>query len=144
MALLLFLLFCLDCRIWTHAKINYVFIFEFDSRHNLDWRQLSEVRASFHLYLLLPKSNSLEFFLLTKLMKLQLPCLFFFLLGLFLWLNFQQSATDVMYLYWPVVLIGLSVLIMFFPGPVLYHRSREWWAYSNVSVLDYFLPRKNH
>ena len=49
-----------------------------------------------------------------------------------------------MYLYWPVVLIGLSVLIMFFPGPVLYHRSREWWAYSNVSILDYFYQRKNH
>lgn len=43
LGLLLVLLFCLDCRIWTRAKINYVFIFEFDPRHNLDWRQLSEV-----------------------------------------------------------------------------------------------------
>lgn len=43
LGLLLVLLFCLDCRIWTRAKINYVFIFEFDTRHNLDWRQLSEV-----------------------------------------------------------------------------------------------------
>jgi hypothetical protein len=25
------------------AKINYPFIFEFDSRHNLDWHQLAEV-----------------------------------------------------------------------------------------------------
>ena len=43
LGLFLFLLFCLDCKVWTRAKINYPFIFEFDSRHNLDWRQLAEV-----------------------------------------------------------------------------------------------------
>lgn len=48
LALFLFLLFCIDCSIWMRAKINYVFIFEFDTRHNLDWRQLSEVRATIH------------------------------------------------------------------------------------------------
>lgn len=37
-----------------------------------------------------------------------------------------------MFLFWPVVLIGVTVLILFMPAPVLYHRSREWWAYSNV------------
>ena len=42
--LFLFLLFCLDCKVWTRAKINYPFIFEFDPRHSLDWHQLSEVR----------------------------------------------------------------------------------------------------
>ncbi|KAL9102555.1 MAG: hypothetical protein Q9163_002305 [Psora crenata] len=36
--LFLFLIFCLDCKIWSRAKINYPFIFEFDTRHNLDWR----------------------------------------------------------------------------------------------------------
>ena len=45
LSLFLFLLFCLDCRTWARAKINYVFIFEFDTRHSLDWRQLSEVSA---------------------------------------------------------------------------------------------------
>ena len=102
----LFLLFCVDCRIWAQAKINYIFIFEFDTRHNLDWHQLSE-----------------------------LPCLLLFLLGLFLWLNFQQPGVDQMFLYWPVVLMALTVLILFFPGPVLYHRSRHWWAYSNFRLL---------
>ena len=43
LGLFLFLLFCLDCKVWTHSKINYPFIFEFDSRHNLDWHQLAEV-----------------------------------------------------------------------------------------------------
>ena len=38
-----------------------------------------------------------------------------------------------MFLYWPVVLVGLTALILFMPAPILYHQSREWWAYSNVS-----------
>ena len=41
--LLLTLFFCLSCRVWTDSKVNYQFIFEFDTRHSLDWRQLSEV-----------------------------------------------------------------------------------------------------
>lgn len=41
--LFLTLLFCLDCRVWQRAKVNYAFIFEFDTRHHVDWRQLSEV-----------------------------------------------------------------------------------------------------
>lgn len=41
--LFLMFLFCLDCELWTRSKINYVFIFEFDTRHCLDWRQLCEV-----------------------------------------------------------------------------------------------------
>jgi hypothetical protein len=41
--LFLMLLFCVDCKLWNLYKINYVFIFEFDTRHHLDWRQLAEV-----------------------------------------------------------------------------------------------------
>lgn len=43
LANMLLLVFCLACRIWHETKINYVFIFEYDTRHYLDWRQLSEV-----------------------------------------------------------------------------------------------------
>lgn len=32
---------------WAKNKINYVFIFEFDTRDNLDYRQLLEVRMRF-------------------------------------------------------------------------------------------------
>ncbi|KAL4925164.1 SPX domain-containing protein [Aspergillus undulatus] len=39
-----FLLFCVDCLVWNRTKINYVFVFEYDTRHALDWRQLTEVR----------------------------------------------------------------------------------------------------
>lgn len=48
-----------------------------------------------------------------------------------MWLNFL-SVND-MFVYWPVVLIGLTVIVLFLPARVLYHRSRKWWAYSNVS-----------
>ncbi|KAF7586723.1 hypothetical protein BBP40_008402 [Aspergillus hancockii] len=99
-----FLLFCLDCIIWTKSKINYIFIFEYDTRTALDWRQLTE-----------------------------LPCLFMFLLGLFMWLNFL--SVNAMYIYWPVVLIGVTMIILFLPMRLLYHRSRKWWAYSNWRLL---------
>ncbi|KAL8688103.1 MAG: hypothetical protein Q9218_005904 [Villophora microphyllina] len=106
LSLLLVLFFCLDCRIWTRAKINYVFIFEFDPRHNLNWHQLCE-----------------------------LPCLLWFLFGLTLWLNFQQVGSNTAFLWWPVILVIISVLILFLPLPILYHKSREWWAYSNFRLL---------
>lgn len=106
LSVLLFLLFVLDCRIWTRARINYIFVFEYDTRHVLDWRQLAE-----------------------------LPCFFLFLNGLFLWLNFQFNEAHPMYLYWPVVLIGLTVLIIFFPIKIIYYRARKWWMYSNFRLL---------
>lgn len=62
----------------------------------------------------------------------QIPCFLLFLLGLFLWLNFQTMGPDAMFLYWPVLLVAFSVFVLFVPAPILYHRSREWWAYSNV------------
>ncbi|KAJ5181136.1 hypothetical protein N7491_000690 [Penicillium cf. griseofulvum] len=98
------LLFCLDCMIWTKSKINHAFVFEYDTRHTLEWRQLLEI-----------------------------PAFFLFLMGLFMWLNF--SWYNHMYIYWPVVLIGLTVIIIFLPARVLYHRSRKWFAFSNWRLL---------
>ncbi|KAJ5573713.1 uncharacterized protein N7459_008140 [Penicillium hispanicum] len=98
------LLFALDCMIWTRSKINYAFVFEYDTRHTLEWRQLLEI-----------------------------PSFFMFLMGLFMWLNF--SWINAMYIYWPVVLIGVTLIILFLPARVLYHRSRKWWAFSNWRLL---------
>ncbi|KAK5319489.1 Xenotropic and polytropic retrovirus receptor 1 [Exophiala xenobiotica] len=106
LALLLFLLFCLDCRIWTQSHINYVFVFEYDTRHVLDWRQLAE-----------------------------LPCFFLFLNGVFLYLNFQVSSSEALFLYWPVILISITLLIMALPFKVLYYEARRWWGYSNFRLL---------
>ncbi|TPX24037.1 hypothetical protein DIZ76_013380 [Coccidioides immitis] len=102
--LLHFIFFCLNCRIWTLSKINYVFVFEYDTRHVLDWRQLAEI-----------------------------PCFLVCLLGLVIWLNF--GWVNEMYIYWPIVLIGLTIIILFIPAPILYHRSRKWWAYSNWRLM---------
>lgn len=106
LALLLFLIFVLDCRIWTKARINYIFVFEFDTRHVLDWRQLAE-----------------------------LPCFFFFLNGLFVWLNFQFGEAHSMYRYWPIILIGITLTIMALPFKVLFYHARLWWGFSNFRLL---------
>ncbi|KAK7631030.1 SPX domain-containing protein [Phyllosticta citricarpa] len=103
--LLLFLLFCVDCRLWSKQKINYGFVFEFDSRTQLDWRQLCEI-----------------------------PCFFFFLEGLFMWVNFNRYGGDSLYIYFPVILFFVTLVVMFFPARVLYHHSRKWFAYTLVSL----------
>ncbi|OJJ72466.1 hypothetical protein ASPBRDRAFT_124651, partial [Aspergillus brasiliensis CBS 101740] len=46
-----------------------------------------------------------------------------------------KSITSFMYIYWPVVLVGLTTIVLFLPVRTLYHRSRKWWAYSNWRLL---------
>ena len=43
LVILFLLLFGINCWAWTVAKINYTFIFEFDTKHHLDYRQYLEV-----------------------------------------------------------------------------------------------------
>lgn len=102
--LLLFWLLCLNCWVWIKCKVNYPFIFEFDQRSLIDWRRLAEF-----------------------------PSFFSLLLGLFMWANFSRYGSEQFYLYYPVVLLALSVLIIFFPAPFLTYKSRRWFAYSHVS-----------
>ncbi|KUI71464.1 hypothetical protein VM1G_07272 [Cytospora mali] len=118
--LYLFSLFCLDCKIWTANRVNYPFIFEFDQRNQLDWRQLAEF-----------------------------PSFFLFLFGLIMWLNFTEYGSPGMYLYYPVLLIGITFVILFMPAPILWHKSRKWFLYSHwrlffaglypVEFRDFFL-----
>ena len=65
--------------------------------------------------------------------RFQLPCLFFLLEGLMIWLNFGQYGPDSLYVYYPVILVGITLLVLVFPARILYHRSRQWWMLSNVS-----------
>ena len=101
--LLLFSLFCVNCMIWTKSKINYPFIFEFDQRHHLDWRTLAEF-----------------------------PSFFLLLFGICVWTNFSRYGPEAMYLWYPVILIGITVVIILLPFPVIAHRARKWLAYSHV------------
>ncbi|PSR90767.1 SPX domain-domain-containing protein [Coniella lustricola] len=100
--LYLFSLFCLDCKMWTTNRVNYPFIFEFDSRSQLDWRQLA-----------------------------RFPSFFLFLFGLFIWINFTRYGSPDMYLYYPVILICVTFAILFCPAPILFHKSRKWFLYSH-------------
>ncbi|KAK3078965.1 hypothetical protein LTS18_006095, partial [Coniosporium uncinatum] len=100
--LFLMLLFCLVCKFWAISKINYPFIFEFDTRHHLDWRQLVEM-----------------------------PSFCWFLLGFFMWINFSRFGASIMYIYYPVILMGATVVFIFLPAPAIYHRSRAWFLYAN-------------
>jgi len=106
LALYLFSWFCLACSIWTKNKINYQFVFEFDTRHNLDWRELSEF-----------------------------PSVLILLFGLFIWLNFSRYGAPEMFIYYPVILIFVTVLLIFVPAPIMFYRSRRWFVYSHVSVV---------
>ncbi|KAL6704502.1 Xenotropic and polytropic retrovirus receptor 1 [Coniothyrium glycines] len=99
-------LFCMACRVWHDNKINYVFIFEYDTRHFLDWRQLAE-----------------------------LPCWCFFMLGLFMLLNFHQIGGDRLYHWYPVILIGISIALLFNPIRMFYFRTRMWLLYSLWRLL---------
>jgi hypothetical protein len=38
-----------------------------------------------------------------------------------------------MYLYFPVILIGVTAIIILLPFPVLAHSSRKWLVYSHIS-----------
>jgi hypothetical protein len=104
LALYLFAWFCFDCSIWTRNRINYQFVFEFDPRSHLDWRELAEF-----------------------------PSFLILLFGLFVWLNFMRYGSPEMYIYYPVVLIFFTAVLIFFPGPIIFHRSRRWFVYSHVS-----------
>ncbi|KAL2119304.1 hypothetical protein VTJ04DRAFT_6264 [Mycothermus thermophilus] len=106
--LLLFFLFTFACHLWTKHKVNYPFIFEFDARHVLHWRQLAEF-----------------------------PSFFFALFGVFIWLNFSKAGEywEDLFLYYPVLLIGISVVILFLPAPIFHHKARKWFVYSHFRLL---------
>lgn len=106
--LYLFALFCGNCFLWNRNKINYPFIFEFDPRHHLDWRELAEF-----------------------------PSFCLLLLGIFIWLNFTRYGSPDMFLYYPVLLIFFTLVLILLPAPILGHRSRKWFAYSHVSHEDH-------
>jgi hypothetical protein len=66
-----------------------------------------------------------------------------------MWLNFTRYGSPAMYLYYPVILIFVTMLLVLIPAPILGHRSRKWFAYSHwrlffaglypVEFRDFFL-----
>lgn len=56
------------------------------------------------------------------------------MLGLFMQINFHQVGGDRMYLWYPVILIGIAVALLFNPLRIFYFRTRMWLLYSLVSI----------
>jgi hypothetical protein len=77
-----------------------------------------------------------------------------------MWLNFSNyggGPNNPLFLYWPVILVGITAVLLFFPFQhipvyiprfkngsirfykytkgILYPHSRSWFAYSNVSFI---------
>jgi hypothetical protein len=63
----------------------------------------------------------------------QFPSFFLLLFGVFIWTNFSRYGPGEMYLDFPVILIGVTAIVILLPFLVLAHRSRKWFAYSHVS-----------
>ncbi|KAG5519354.1 hypothetical protein PMAC_001980 [Pneumocystis sp. 'macacae'] len=103
--LLFLLLFGLNCYIWTKSRINYVFIFEFDTRHNLDWKQYLEI-----------------------------PSFIFLIFSLFFWLNFKNFSIPLTN-YYPLFFVTIISIILFNPLPYFHKESRKWFIVSNIRLL---------
>lgn len=64
----------------------------------------------------------------------EIPCFCLFLLGITMWFNFSRVGGDTMYLYYPVILIGLTTIFLFAPIPLFYHKTRRWFLYNCVRI----------
>ncbi|KAK0617705.1 EXS family-domain-containing protein [Immersiella caudata] len=106
--LLMAWLLMLACRVWSEREVNYQLIFELDPRLSCG------------------KLKALT----------QFPSLFTLLFGVAVFLNFNtELGGEVMFLYYPVVLIAATLLVLFLPLPVLHHRSRLWFAVAHWHLL---------
>lgn len=96
--LLITMFLFVDCYIWNNYKVNYKFIFEFNPRTALDFRQ-----SAF------------------------LPSLSFLLFTLFCWFSFSNFwPYQLNAIYWPWFYLVSMLLIIFCPFKILYYDSRKW------------------
>jgi len=105
------LLFGVNCLVWTHSKIDYVFLFEFDPRHHLDYRQFLELPALLSL----------------------IGCICF-------WLSFNNFSLQQLSPTWyPIIFFCICCAILILPFKVLHRSSRYWFAISIVQCSNDFL-----
>ena len=112
---LFLLLFGINAWVWHNTKINYIFIFEFDTKQHLDYRQYLEVLS-----------------LLSRLTR-KLPTLLTFLACVLFWLTFKNFWPQHINPRWyPVIFICISFGILILPFRTLHRSSRAWFAIANV------------
>jgi len=100
-------LFVFTCQLWSKRKVDYKLIFELDPRHSLGWRTLT-----------------------------QFPSVFTLMFGVIFFLNFSvELGGEVMFLWYPAVLVGATLVLVFLPLPIFHHQSRLWFAIAHVGVL---------
>lgn len=113
--------FSCDLYIWKRFRINYVFIFEFNTNHSLTYKQFTEFAA-------------LSLFLWAL-------CLYFTVFG--------TLSSFFPFQYIPLMLIGFYVVILVLPVKIFYWRSRKWFlktlfhiftpGFRKVTFKDYFI-----
>ncbi|KAK6354583.1 hypothetical protein TWF696_003725 [Orbilia brochopaga] len=104
---LFMLLFSACCRAWVLARINYVFIFEFDTRNNLNWRELME-----------------------------LPAMFIFMQSILMWFSFATFWGHHFDRIWfPLIYFCIVVAILFNPFKFWYYHARKWLLYTMYRLL---------
>lgn len=113
--LLFLMLFGINAWVWHRTKINYTFIFEFDTKHQLDYRQYLEVSSLFD-WLIRKLSSLLSF----------LGCVLF-------WLTFRnfwpQTINATRY---PLIFVCICMGILILPFRILHRSSRAWFFIANV------------
>lgn len=73
---------------------------------------------------------------------LQIPALLMLMMCICMWLNFQDFWPDALPpVYYPILFLCLAGFVILNPFPILYHRSRKWFANAHVSlsVVDIIL-----
>ncbi|KAF9106253.1 hypothetical protein BGX29_010009 [Mortierella sp. GBA35] len=110
--LFLTILFCclfgINMYVWARARINYKFIFEFDPRDNLEYNQFFE-----------------------------LPTFFMMALCIALYLDFVVGLTSpsMFSAYYPMILVGVILVILFWPLRMFRFGARKWFIQSIWRVL---------
>ncbi|KAK9238259.1 EXS family protein [Lipomyces kononenkoae] len=93
-------LFTINCMAWSRYKINYPFIFEWDQRHFLNFREFLEI-----------------------------PSFLFFFLSICMYLCFYDYWPNRLPAQWyPLIFVVGAVLVLFLPLPIFHWRAREWLA----------------
>lgn len=101
------LLFGLNLAVWHHARVNAIFIFEWDVRHVLDFHQFFE-----------------------------LPAFFLLLLSIAFWISFVNPFPDAIApTTWPLVWLVVVVVIMLNPLPIGYYHARKWLIVTLLRVF---------
>ncbi|KAF8633502.1 hypothetical protein AX15_001415 [Amanita polypyramis BW_CC] len=100
-------LIVLNLMVCDHFRINYVFIFELNTRNRIDYRNY-----------------------------LELPSLFFTTLCYAFWLSFSRIGSPILApSYWLLVWLGLVVVLILNPLPYWFRASRVWFLKTLGRVL---------